>query len=775
MAVLMPGLSRAEWLVEEKKWGPKKQAVTESMFTLGNGYLGSRGVPEELPEGCTPGTYFAGLYDCKNTQVTEMVNAPNPVVFKMKADGEELSLSAMKAQSHYRALDMKQGLLSRSTVLVAKNGNRYRIESVRFFHIERKHIAAIRVCITPLDAAAGIEVSTFVDDSVTNKGIMTEGDKMHFITKEKRQIGDINYLSDMTFEHRYTLAYATLLRVKKGASERPEAAETFSVKPNKGETVCFTKLTAINSTRDNGVTDKNIRSKTLKLLKSVADMGFEALLVEHCQGWADRWAVSDIQVDCGGEPQRALRFNVYHLLILANPQDGQASIGARVLSAEDYKGHVFWDTELFMLPFFIYSDPAAAKALLMYRYNRLDPARGIARRRGYGGTQFPWESADKGVEVTPRFTVDLDGRIVRTIIGEEEHIVCDVGYAVWHYYFATGDRKFMLGNGLEVLLETARFWVSRVKLNKQKKCYEIHGVMGCDEFHANTNNNAFTNGMARFNILAALACLEELDERSGNRVDDILERIGLKRKAIGKWRKVAVNIKRPPKRKDLVLEEFDGFYKMKYFPLPKREKYYLPGLPEKHVSVKDLCTTQFVKQGDTLILLYLLGEEFDFATKKANYEFYDARTLHKSSLSPSTYAIMGAEIGDMTKAYNYFLACLYTDIHNLYNNTARGIHGASLGATWQVAVNGFCGMRVYFDKLAFDPHVPRQLKGIRFAIKWRGYTLRVAATKTSITLAYEAPGSRSAMVHVGGQKVVVKGGMEEALSRKGGNAWQANR
>ena len=169
--------------------------------------------------------------------------------------------------------------------------------------------------------------------------------------------------------------------------------------------------------------------------------------------------MSDIQLGRKGEQQRALRFNIYHLLILANPDDEQASIGARTLSAEGYKGHVFWDTELFMLPFFIYNDPAAARNLLMYRYNRLDPARGIAARRGYEGVQFPWESADKGVEATPNFTIDIDGRVVRTIIGEEEHIVCDVAYGVWHYYFVTGDKNFMWSYGLEMILETARFWV----------------------------------------------------------------------------------------------------------------------------------------------------------------------------------------------------------------------------------------------------------------------------------------------------------------------------
>lgn len=760
----LPVLSDNEWLVEEKKWNPKKQQLNESLFTLGNGYLGSRGILEEIPKGSSPGTYFAGLYDAKNTQVTELVNAPNPIYFKMKVNGEEIDISKIKVISHYRALDMKQGILYRRSVLKGTDTKRYCIESVRFFSIGEKHTGAMRVLVTPLDATATIEVESLVDDSVTNKGIMTEGDKMHYITREKCRIGKINYVSDTTFEHRYTLAYATQMLVRKGNHEAAESHERFVVPAKKNQTICFTKLFAINSTRDTGITDKIIKIKTVALLKSVVTKGFSHVLTEHIKSWADRWQVSDIQLGRKGEQQRALRFNIYHLLILANPNDKQASIGARTLSAEGYKGHVFWDTELFMLPFFIYTDPAAARSLLLYRYNRLDPARDIAARRGYEGVQFPWESADKGVEATPNFTIDLDGRVVRTIIGEEEHIVSDVAYGVWHYYFITGDTKFMWHYGLEMLLETARFWVSRAKYNPRTELYDINGVMGCDEFHANTNNNAFTNGLARFTIYAALDCLNEFERLNQRRVSDLIKRIHLKKNAIQKWKKVAERIKKPPKRKDRIIEEFDGFFTLKHFPLPKREKYYLPGLPEKHVSVKDLCKTQYVKQGDTLILLYLLSHEFDMETKKANYYFYDDRTLHKSSLSPSTYAIMGAEVGDLKKAYNYFLACLYTDIHNLYNNTSGGIHGASLGATWQVAVNGFGGMRIGFGKISFDPAIPKEIGNIRFTIKLRGKDVKIKATNRSISFLYEAPPGQSTQLFAFGKPVILKGGKEVTVT-----------
>ncbi|MCK5241065.1 glycoside hydrolase family 65 protein [bacterium] len=771
-STMIPSVSSTEWLVEEKGWNPAKQTLNESVFTLGNGYLGSRGILEEVPKGCAPGTYFAGLYDGKNTQVTELVNAPNPIVFQVKINQEELSVASMQVLSHYRALDLRQGLLVRKTVYQAKDKKRYCLESVRFFNIAEKHLAALRVCLTPLDGPANFEIETLVDDQVTNKGIMTEGNKMHYVTKEKSSSGQCNYLSDMTFEHKYLLAFATNLKIKLGKRERIETKEKFAIKANKKQTLCFTKLIAINSTRDTGITERNIKNATLTLLKQAVRKGFRENFEMHRNAWLSTWEKSDVLLGCGGEVQRALRFNIYHLAILSNPADGQASIGARALSAEDYKGHIFWDTELFMLPFYIYTDPAAARALLRYRYHRLDPARKIAAGRGYAGAQFPWESADLGVEVTPRFTVDLNGRIVKTIIGEEEHIIADIGYATWHYYHVTGDKAFMLNYGLELLLETAHYWVSRVSWNKQKKHYEIKGVMGCDEFHANTNNNAFTNGMARYNIQAALKCLHDLEKKNAKGVRQVMKKISLDKKSLRQWERVAKFIKYPPQRIDGVIEEFDGFFKMKYVKLPQRKKYYLPGVPEKYDSVTTLCNTQFVKQGDTLILLYLLSDEFDAKTKKANYEYYDARTLHKSSLSPSTYAIIGAEVGDSKKAYNYFLACLFTDIHNLYNNTARGIHGASLGATWQVAVNGFAGMRVYFDKLSFNPQVPGAIKDICFTIQWQGKPLSVSAGQKRMSLLYDAPASHTLRVYVGGKPVLLKGREQIVFIKSRRNLWE---
>lgn len=763
---LFPKTSSKKWLVEEKQWSPEKQTLNETIFALGNGYLGSRGILEEIPDGSTPGTYFAGLYDNKNTQVTELVNAPNPIHFKISVNGETLDVSKMKVISHYHALDMKRAALVRETIFRGKDKTKYSLETIRFFSMHEKHCVVMRVLFTPLDKMANIEVESIVDDSITNKGILTEGDKMHYVTREKRMYGKVNYLSDVTFEKKYTLVFASRLFVEKDDRELSEYKESFGMKVKKNQTACFTKFIMINSTRDRGITDKNIRKKTIDLLKFTVDKGFDQVFIEHWYAWRDLWEKSDIQLDCKGEQQRAMRFNIYHLLILANPDDENASIGARALSAEGYKGHVFWDTELFMLPFYIYTCPDAARSLIMYRYNRLDAARSIATGRGYRGAQFPWESADKGFEETPKYTVDLDGRMVKTIIGEEEHIVSDVAYAVWHYYSITNDKKFMWKYGLEMLLETAQFWVSRGSYDKKSGTYAINGVMGCDEFHANTNNNAFTNGMAAFTISVAMKCLGEFENRSPKKILKLLEKLQISKKAINKWGKVADAIKTSPVRKDKIIEEFDGYFKLNYFPLPKRDAYSIPGLPEKHVSVKDLCKTQYVKQGDTLILLYLLSDQFDHETKKANYFYYDDRTLHKSSLSPSTHAIIGAEIGDMEKSYNYFLACLYTDIHDLYHNTSGGMHSASLGASWQVVVNGFCGMRLGVKGVSFHPHIPDEIGGVRFNITMAGKNIQVYAKKDRISFLYETDSKKSIDLHAFGDKITLIGGKKITVKNK---------
>ena len=776
MKDLIPGLHDKEWIIEEKKWDPEKQNLQETLLSTGNGFLGSRGVLEEIPEGSYAGTYFAGLYDSRNTQVTELVNTPNPVYFRITANGEELAVGKMKVSSHYRALDMRNGTLHRKTIFKDSTNQRYQLETFRFFSRANRHTGILRVVVTSLDGNAELEVDARVDDTVTNMGQMTEGNKMHYIDMEKTRVGKIKYLSDMTFEDRYLISHAYLVKVYRGSKETSRANDTFKMKAGQGEPICFIKYFSFYCTREKGVTDGNIKEKTVNELRQMLSRGFRRVYADHEKKWDETWNIADIKLKEGAEEQKALRYNIYNLIICANPHDEHASVGAKALTGEGYKGHIFWDMELFMLPFYIYTDPEAARAFLMYRFNNLEAARQLATAKGYRGALYPWESADKGIEVTPNFTVDLDGRIVETIIGEEEHINCDIAYGIFNYYEATRDKRFLLKYGLEVLFEISRYWASRLKWEKGSRAYGIHDVMGCDEFHSHIDNNAFTNVLVRFVMELSVKYYEKFSKSSPGQLQVLAENIDLKPEEVKKWRRLAKKIKMPPERSDKIIEEFDGYFKLKHYPIPRRGRYYLPELPEQ-ASVRDLGQTQYVKQGDTLILLYLLSDKYDLETKKANYEYYEERTLHKSSLSPSAHAIIAAEIGDLETAFHYFQACLYTDIYNLYGNTEAGVHAASLGATWQVIVNGFCGMRISRDKLSFNPGVPPEIGGVDCMIIWRGRNLRIQATNDQLCLLHEAGSSKTIDVYVYGERRELKGGVLYTFRRDeiSGGVWCQNK
>lgn len=727
-------LSEDRWQIFEKGWDPDLQNVRETQFSLGNGYVGSRGILEEIPAGAYPGTYIAGIYDRTGAQVTELINAPNPVDLRIVAQGEKLAVSAMDVLEHSRILDLRKGLLWRRTIYSNSKKKRFDYQSLRFFSVDDPHIGTMQIYLTPLDGATNITVQTTIDCSVTNKGVLTEGKKRHFQIAEVSGSKDLSYLCTRTFEKEVSIAYASSLRVRKGRKSYRTSDRMVRLRLKKGQTVGLTRIFSIYTSFDIG-SDK-VKSPTIKSLRKAAKFGFERLLDDHTKRWAENWKSANIEIKGDPDVERALRFNIYHLLIAAYPNDGRVSIGARSLSGEGYRGHIFWDTEIFILPFFIYTNPRVAKNLLLYRYNRLEEARKIASHNGFKGTQFPWESADTGQETTPTWYKDFDGSIIRIHTMEmEHHITCDIAYAADHYYQATHDEDFLLRYGLEIIFEAARFWASRVEYNKREKIYEVKCVIGPDEFHEEVNNNAFTNAMARWNLLRANELYRKLNVLHPKELKRITKKIELKDSEIKEWYYIARKIKLPYSKKRRVISAFDGYFKKREVTITNFDDNFMPIFP-KGLPVGKVGKTRLVKQADMVMLLYLLPDLFSLSQKKRNYFYYERRTLHKSSLSPSMHTIVGLEAGDEERAYRYFIHSLGADLRNVHGNTSDGIHAASLGGTWQAVVNGFAGMRIRRGVLTFDPKLPPHWKELRFTIKWRGRDLSVAVYKRKVALKF---------------------------------------
>ena len=711
------------WFIREEGWHPELQHAQETLFTIGNGHLCARGILEEMTAGTIPGTFVAGIYDRTGAQITELVNLPNPFVFRLDVYGEKLDPSAMDILGHTRTLDMRHGVLCRKTLYQTTHNKRIDYRSCRLISLADKHVAAMEIAVAPLDADMTFTVQTSVGIGVSNQGATTEGRKRHFQPFEILRKNGVVYLSVETLEKQELVAYATAFEILHHGRTRLVSDRAVQLRMKKGEWVVFRKYIAVVTSRS--LPRNRVKRKALASLKAARLPGFDLLLENHRDAWTARWDVADIEVDGAPDVTRALRFNMYHLIIAGSEEDDDVSIGARTLSGEGYRGHVFWDTELFILPFFIYTNPRVARNLLLYRYHRLDAARHNATANDHSGALFPWESADTGEECTPSWSRDYDGTIIQIVTMEQEHhIVADIAYAFMHYCQATGDTQFFWNRALEVLVETARFWRGRVELNPSTKRYEILHVMGPDEFHEDVNNNAYTNMMARWNLrTAAERCLRAKRDRP-RRFSRLARRLKVTAAEIRAWRQIADQLVVSVDKRRRLIKPFDGYFGLKDHRITKRDEHGMPVLP-RSLSWRTVGKTQLIKQADVVMLLFLLGDDLSIAEKRRNYRRNEARTLHKSSLSPAIHAIVGLEVGDQEQCLAYFSRTLVTDLDNIHGNTDLGFHAASGGGTWQAAIMGFAGMRPRGRHLVFNPHLPKRWKGIRFSMWWRGCLLRV--------------------------------------------------
>jgi kojibiose phosphorylase len=477
--------------------------------------------------------------------------------------------------------------------------------------------------------------------------------------------------------------------------------------------------------------------------------GFDTIITASRAVWTRLWDDCDCEVVGNTRYTRALRFSVYHLLIAANPEDPTVNIGANALSGERYRGHVFWDTEIFMLPFFILTQPDTARALLRYRHHTLDGARANSREYGTGGARYPWESADTGREECPQFTHDGANRFWTR--EEEIHVSADVAYGIFRYVEATRDTPFLHDVGAEILFETSRFWADRAEPAREGTGYELRQVMGPDEFHSHIDNNAFTNRLAQWHLEQAVSLYDELRGQYPDTLTDVGSRIGLKPEERDRWQEIADGLV-AARQSDGVIEQFTGYFERDDVPITEWDENNMPRYPKgyHHFNCE---TTKLLKQPDVVQLIYLLPDEFDARTKKANFDYYEARTLHKSSLSPCIHAIIGIEVGDTTRAVQYFERSALVDLTDNQGNTAEGIHIASAGGTWQILVNGFGGLRILGGRVTLNPWLPRDWDGIRFRLRWRGRPIRVTVDRDHVEVLLGGPDGGTEEIEVSGRSV----------------------
>ncbi|HME25041.1 MAG TPA: glycosyl hydrolase family 65 protein, partial [Acetobacteraceae bacterium] len=545
-----------------------------------------------------------------------------------------------------------------------------------------------------------------------------------------------------------------------GQSLTPESVDplcwTWRCRSVAGQMMALERLVAVvrsdEPNRDPGPT----ATATLQRARS---SGGEAVLAAHASAWAARWHASDVTIEGAPEVERELRFAVYHLNSAANPDDPRVSIGARALTGDAYLGHVFWDTEIYLLPFYIATWPEAARALLMYRFHTLTGARANAAKGGWRGAQYAWESADTGEETTPDHVFTPGGQFVAVLSGKQEHhITADVAYAVWQYWHVSGDDTFLLDAGAEILLETARFWASRATRGADGKRH-IRLVMGPDEYHEGVDDNAYTNVMARWNIARGLDVCALLRERWPDRWTGLSAQLDLRDTELARWREVAETLVTGLDPATGVIEQFAGFFALEPIDLTQYPDRHTP--MDVQLGYERVKRTQVIKQADVVALLALLPEEFDQAVQRVNFRTYEPRCGHGSSLSRAMHAVMAARLGQTTLAYRYFRETAEIDLSPNVADSAGGVHIAALGGLWQAVVMGFGGVSLMGEHLSVVPQLPPQWLGVSFVVCWRGRRVRFRILRDGeVHATLEAGEPLTVLVH-GTERVLQPAGLPD--------------
>lgn len=759
----------SEWSVVEEDFNIENNLRNETVFSLANGYLGMRGSFEEGLADCPgfshEGNFINGFYESHPIQYGEsaygfaknshtMLNIANAKKIKLIIDGEELSLARGKLNNYSRVLDFKSATLTRSFEYTTPNGKSVRVNIRRLVSLTEKHIAAIRYEVTPLDFSGKIEFVTSIDGNVKN---LSAGDDPRvgsglqgrvLSIEEKVIVGNSLALRQKTKTTGFSVACAACHKLNANnyaastEDSELELAIKYDIDARKGESIVLEKYIAYITYKD--CEESRLLEASLKLAAEAQMKGFDHYFEEQKKYMDQFWYRADIEIDGNAALQQGIRFNLFHLLQSAG-KDGSTNIAAKGLTGEGYEGHYFWDTEIFVLPFFLYCFPDISRKLLEYRYSILDAARQRARELSHPkGALYPWRTIG-GEECSAYFPAGT----------AQYHINADIAYAIQKYMESTNDYDFLLNYGAEILFETARLWADLGEYIESKgNRFCINTVTGPDEYTAIVNNNCYTNMMAANNMSYAYKVSLLLKDNYPEHYRRISEKIGLEENEPQIWNEAAQRIYFPyHEDKKLYLQD-DSFLDKKPWDFENTpiEKY--PLLLNFHPLV--IYRHQVCKQADLVLALFLLGNRFTDEEKRINYDYYEKITTHDSSLSPCIFSVMASEIGYHQKAYDYFMKTARTDLDDLHGNTANGVHSANMAGAWMCIINGFAGLRAFDGTLQFNPYLPSDWEKYHFKVYHNSCLIDVTVNKEGIR--YELlEGDEISIYHKGSNVTLRKG------------------
>jgi kojibiose phosphorylase len=735
---LLADLETAAWTVRERTFTPEGQAHSETIFTVGNGSLCVRGSFEEGYPGDHPAAFMHRLWDDMPVAFSELASLPKWWGVEVWLEGERFHLDHGAITGYERSLDLRTGVLSRTVDWVSPAGGKLRLEFERVVDLSDPGRALVRARLTapaPVTVRARAGLSVHVENGgLLHWDLLAQDadDRSVRLTARTRATG---HTLAVACEVTATDADGQTLAGRPCDADGAPAVE-HELRLLAGESLTLTSYVALVPDFDDpdaaGAAERT-SADARAAAASARDQGRDAILAANAEAWRQTWDACDITIDGDPQAQLAVRFSLFQLVVAAPRFTDRASIGAKTLSGLGYRHHVFWDTEIFMLPVFTWTQPGIARNMLLYRWHGLSGARAKASANGYRGAQFPWESAETGDEVTPTWVPDPDDRtkLIRIWTGDIEiHITADVALAVVEYVRATGDEEFLLAHGAEMVLDGASFWASAAQLEDDGR-YHFRNVVGPDEYHDRIDDNAFTNHVAVWHLRTAHRLAQQLAEEHPRRWGELAEQLGLDDAWLARWLEVADAIVLPVDPATGVMEQFEGYFGLTDADQPLlRDAERTLSMQQIH-GIEGVARTQVLKQPDVLMLAYLLPEFFTPDALRANYAYYDPRTDHElgSSLGPAVSAIMACRAGEPEYGYQHFERAALADLLDVRHNAGDGIHGASAGGLWQAVVFGFAGLTVTEDGWHTEPMLPAHWERLSFTVTIRGRRERVHLTR----------------------------------------------
>lgn len=753
-----------EWRLVETRPHAMPLGLSETLFALSNGYIGMRANPPEGRDSAEHGTYINGLHETWSIKHAEdayglarqgqsIINAPDAKAMRLYIDDEPLRVGNADIWDYERSLDFREGVLRRRFIWRTPSGKSVRVTTDRMVSFQEKHVAVMSLEVELLDADAAVVINSQIlnrqdgedeyHDVSAAQG--TELDPRRAEALEERVLNP-TFQSESAQGQRATLAYRCAksgMTVACGMDHSfsvttPDGTEPYleidqltledsaralyHVNAPQGAVIRLEKIVAYHSSRH--VRGEELAFRCERTLNRVHRIGVRGMQ-ENQQEWLEKfWERSDVVVSNQPAIQQAIRWNLWQL-IQASARAEIQGIPAKGMTGTGYGGHYFWDTEIYVTPFLTYTSPQFSRNALRFRWDMLEAAWDRADELAHDGALFPWRTIN-GQESSAYYAAGT----------AQYHIDADIVFAMMKYVYATGDEEFLLREGIDLLVSTARFWMSLGFFDADRKEFQIHSVTGPDEYNTVVNNNLYTNVMAQYNLVKAADVVKQMKRDRPHAYRELAHRYELTGEEVAEWGEAARAMYIPFNEELGIHPQDDQFL------LRKRWNLDDPDLPPKrplllHYHPLTIYRHQIIKQADVVLALFLMGNRFSVAEKKADYDYYDPLTTGDSSLSAIVQSIVAAEIGYKDQALDFFMRGLYVDLANLHGNAADGVHVASAGGVWQSLVFGFGGFRDYDGRYSIDPRLPEGWESLTYRVTIHGSRVRVTVRSRTVEVVLE--------------------------------------